>query len=173
MQLFHGLGRHLDSGALDELTLTTNGSRLAFFAPELAACGVRRINVSLDSRDAQKFKAITRRGDLAQVLRGIDAAQNAGIDVKINMVALKGVNEDEIIPMISWAHARGMDLTLIEVMPMGAIEPDRLDQYLPLSGVRAEIARHFTCSTLPIAAAAQHAMSKSPRPAGGSASSHR
>jgi GTP 3',8-cyclase len=148
MQLFNGLGRHLDSGALDELTLTTNGSRLAFFAPELAACGVRRINVSLDSRDPEKFKAITRRGDLAQVLRGIDAAQSAGIDVKINMVALKGVNEEEIVPMISWTHARGMDLTLIEVMPMGAIEPNRLDQYLPLSDVRAEIARHFTLRDL-------------------------
>jgi GTP 3',8-cyclase len=148
MQLFHGLGRHLDSGALDELTLTTNGSRLAFFAPELAACGVRRINVSLDSRDPEKFKAITRRGNLAQVLGGIDAAQNAGIDVKINMVALKGVNEDEIVPMIEWAHGRGMDLTLIEVMPMGSVEPDRLDQYLPLNGVRAEIARHLTLHEL-------------------------
>jgi len=148
MRLFEGLARHLDSGALDELTLTTNGSRLAFFAPELAACGVRRINVSLDSREPEKFKAITRRGDLTQVLKGIDAAQEAGLDVKINMVALKGVNEDEIIPMIRWAHGRSMDLTLIEVMPMGAIEPARLDQYLPLSDVRAEIAKHFTLRDL-------------------------
>jgi GTP 3',8-cyclase len=148
MRLFEGLARHLDSGSLDELTLTTNGSRLAFFAPELAACGVRRINVSLDSREPEKFKAITRRGDLAQVLKGIDAAQEAGLDVKINMVALKGVNEDEIIPMIHWAHARSMDLTLIEVMPMGAVEPARLDQYLPLSDVRAEIAKHFTLRDL-------------------------
>ncbi len=148
MRLFGGLARHLDSGALDELTLTTNGSRLAFFAPELAACGVRRVNVSLDSRDPEKFRAITRRGNLGQVLAGIDAAQAAGLDVKINMVALKGVNEDEILPMIAWAHARGMDLTLIEVMPMGAVEPDRLDQYLPLTHVRAEIAKHYTLRDL-------------------------
>ena len=148
MRLFEGLARHLESGSLDELTLTTNGSRLGFFAPELAACGVRRINVSLDSREPETFKAITRRGDLAQVLKGIDAAQNAGLDVKINMVALKGVNEAEIVPMIRWAHARNMDLTLIEVMPMGAIEPERLDQYLPLSTVRAEIAKHFTLRDL-------------------------
>ncbi len=148
MRLFESLARHLESGALDELTLTTNGSRLAFFAPELAACGVRRVNVSLDSRDPEKFRAITRRGDLGQVLAGIDAAQAAGLDVKINMVALKGVNEDEIVPMIAWAHARGMDLTLIEVMPMGAVEPDRLDQYLPLTQVRAEIAKHYTLRDL-------------------------
>jgi cyclic pyranopterin phosphate synthase len=148
IQLFRGLARHLDSGALDELTLTTNGSRLAFFAPELRACGVRRVNVSLDSRDPDKFTAITRRGDLAQVLKGIDAAQSAGLDVKINMVALNGVNQDEIAPMIRWAHARRMDLTLIEVMPMGAIEPDRLDQYLPLNEVRAELATEFTLRDL-------------------------
>ena len=113
------LSRHLDVGALDELTLTTNGSQLALCAPELAACGVRRINVSLDTLDPEKFRAITRCGDLAQVMAGIDAAQEAGLDVKINMVALKGVNEDEIVPMLAWAHGAGMDLTLIEVMPLG------------------------------------------------------
>ncbi|HEY1735578.1 MAG TPA: radical SAM protein, partial [Methylovirgula sp.] len=99
MRLFHGLSRHLETNALDELTLTTNGSRLAFFAHELKACGVARVNVSLDTRDQEKFRAITRRGDLTQVLKGIDAAQDAGLSVKINMVALKGVNEDEIAPM--------------------------------------------------------------------------
>jgi cyclic pyranopterin phosphate synthase len=149
MSLFRNLSRHLDTGALDELTLTTNGSRLALFAAELAQCGVRRINVSLDTRDPEKFRAITSRGDLAQVMAGIDAAQDAGLKVKLNMVALKGVNEDEIIPMTLWAHERGMDLTLIEVMPLGAMESDRLDQYLPLDGVREKLAEHFTLQDLP------------------------
>ena len=144
MSLFQGLARHLDSGALDELTVTTNGSQLQLHAAELAACGVRRINVSVDTLDPALFKLITRRGDLHQVLAGIDAAQNAGLAVKINMVALKGVNDAEIIPMMQWAHGRGMDLTLIEVMPLGAIEPDRLDQYLPLSEVHENLAQHFT-----------------------------
>ena len=143
MSLFKALSRHLASGDLDELTLTTNGSQLAAHAEELARCGVRRINVSLDTREREKFRAITRRGDLDKVMAGIDAAQKAGLKVKINMVALKGVNEAEIVPMIAWAHGRGMDLTLIEVMPLGAIEAERIDQYLPLDKVRADIARHF------------------------------
>ena len=143
MSLFNGLSRHLDSGRLDELTLTTNGSQLAVHAQELVRSGVRRVNVSLDSRQREKFKAITRRGDLDKVMTGIDAAQGAGLKVKINMVALKGVNDDEIVPMITWAHGRGMDLTLIEVMPMGSVGTERIDQYLPLDKVRTDLARHF------------------------------
>jgi cyclic pyranopterin phosphate synthase len=148
MTLIASLSRHLASGALDELTLTTNGTLLERFAPELAAQGVRRINVSLDSLNAGRFRAITRRGDLQQVLRGIEAARRAGLKVKINAVALKGVNEDEIVPMLEWAHGEGMDLTLIEVMPMGEIEPGRLDQYLPLSVVRERLAERFTLTHL-------------------------
>jgi cyclic pyranopterin phosphate synthase len=143
MTLFETLGARLGDG-LDELTVTTNGSQLARFAKPLAAAGVRRINVSLDSRDDARFRAITRWGDLNQVLHGIDAAQDAGLSVKINMVALKGVNEDEIAPMLEWAHSRGMDMTLIEVMPMGEIDGDRVEQYLPLSVVRANLARQYT-----------------------------
>jgi cyclic pyranopterin phosphate synthase len=126
------------------LTLTTNGSRLERFANELHAAGVRRINVSLDTLEPDTFRAITRHGDLAKVLTGIDAAQRAGLAVKINMVALKGMNEDEIEPMLRWAHGRGMDLTLIETMPLGEIDDPREDQYLPLSLVRAGLARRFT-----------------------------
>lgn len=144
MSLFRSLSRHLDNGALDELTLTTNGSLLSRFASELASCGVRRVNVSLDTLDADKFRAITRWGELPKVLSGIDAAQAAGLRVKINAVALKGVNEDEIEDLVRWAHGRGMDLTLIEVMPLGEIEPDRIDQYLPLSVVRARLMDSFT-----------------------------
>jgi cyclic pyranopterin phosphate synthase len=144
MKLFEGLGARLRADGLKELTLTTNGSQLTRFAQALFETGVRRVNVSLDTRDPDKFRAITRWGDLDKVLSGIDAAQNAGLSVKINMVALKGVNEDEIAPMLQWAHGRGMDLTLIEVMPMGDIDGDRMDQYLPLSLVRARLARDFT-----------------------------
>lgn len=143
MSLFKALSRHLQTGDLDELTLTTNGSQLEAHAEELVACGVQRVNVSLDTREREKFRAITRRGDLDGVMAGIDAAQKAGLKVKINMVALKGVNQSEITPMIAWAHGRGMDLTLIEIMPLGAINAERIDQYLPLDKVRAEIARHF------------------------------
>jgi cyclic pyranopterin phosphate synthase len=142
MTLFSTLSRHLASGRLDELTLTTNGSQLAKYAGELAANGVRRINVSLDTLDADKFRAITRWGELPQVLAGIDAAQAAGLKVKINTVALKGVNEDEFPRLIEWAHGRGMDLTLIEVMPLGEI--GRLDQYLPLSVARARLNERFS-----------------------------
>ncbi len=125
IHLFRALGRHIESGALSELTLTTNGSQLANYAKALAEAGVRRLNVSLDTLDPAKYKAITRWGDHAQTMAGIDAAQAAGLSVKINMVALKGVNEDEIAPMLEWAHARGADLTLIEVMPLGKIEARR------------------------------------------------
>ncbi|GGH14361.1 cyclic pyranopterin monophosphate synthase [Alsobacter metallidurans] len=149
MTLFENLSRHLDSGALEELTLTTNGSQLARYADELAACGVRRINVSLDTLDPDKFKAITRRGDLAVVLKGVDAARRAGMQVKINAVALKGVNEDEVERMIDWAHAGGMDMTFIEVMPMGDIEPARFDQYWPLRDLRARLAQTFTLEDIP------------------------
>jgi cyclic pyranopterin phosphate synthase len=143
MTLVTSLSRHLRSGALDELTLTTNGSQLAKYADGLAAAGIRRINVSLDTLDAEKFRAITRWGALDQVLAGIDAAQTAGLKVKINTVALKGVNDDEFPQLIAWAHGRGMDLTVIEVMPLGEIGEGRLDQYLPLSLVRAQLAGRF------------------------------
>ncbi len=148
IHLFKSLSRHLASGALSELTLTTNGSQLARHAKDLAAAGVRRINVSLDTLDAEKYRAITRWGDHAKTLAGIDAAQEAGLSVKINMVALKGVNEDEIIPMLEWAHARGADLSLIEVMPLGAIEAGRADQYLPLNIVKQRLEQRFTLREL-------------------------
>ena len=144
MTLFESLGRHLRSGALDELTVTTNGSQLERYARQLHAAGVRRINVSLDTLDPAKFRAITRRGDLPQVMAGIKAAQDAGIAIKINAVALRGVNEDEIPDMLRWAHGQGMDFTLIETMPLGEIDGDRTDQYLPLSLVRARLAERFT-----------------------------
>jgi len=144
MTLVASLSRHLESGALQELTLTTNGSQLTKYAAELKGHGVERINVSLDTLDPDKFRAITRWGELDKVLAGIDAAQAAGLKIKINAVALKGVNEDEIEGMIEWAHGRGMDLTVIEVMPLGDIEESRLDQYLPLSLVRARLAERYT-----------------------------
>ncbi|WP_310203646.1 GTP 3',8-cyclase MoaA [Ancylobacter sp. 3268] len=148
MTLFRSLSRHLDSGALEELTLTTNGSQLARFASELAACGVKRINVSLDTLDPQRFRALTRWGDLGKVLAGIDAAQAAGIKVKLNAVALRGDNEDEIPGLIEWAHGRGMDVSLIEVMPLGETGAERLDQYLPLSTVRARLEQRWTLSDI-------------------------
>ena len=144
MTLVSTLSRHLASGALRELTLTTNGSQLEKYAAELKSNGVERINVSLDTLDADKFRAITRWGDLTKVLAGIDAAQAAGLQVKINAVALKGVNEDEIAGLLEWANGRGMDLTVIEVMPLGDVGETRLDQYLPLSMVRARLAERFT-----------------------------
>jgi cyclic pyranopterin phosphate synthase len=144
MTLFSSLSRHLASGALDELTLTTNGSQLPKYAAELKGYGVERVNVSLDTLDPEKFRAITRWGELDKVLAGIDAAQAAGLKVKINAVALKGVNEDELGELVTWAHGRGMDLTIIEVMPLGDIGEDRLAQYLPLSIVRARLAERFT-----------------------------
>ncbi len=144
MTLVRSLSRHLDGGTLEELTLTTNGSQLARHAGDLAACGVKRINVSLDTLDADRFRAITRWGDLDAVLKGIDAALAAGIAVKINAVALKGVNEAEIEGLVAWAHGKGMDISFIEVMPLGDIEPSRLDQYLPLSLVRARLSERWT-----------------------------
>ncbi len=147
--LFRQLSRHLETGALEELTLTTNGSQLKTHAADLAACGVKRINVSLDTLDATKFKEITRWGELATVLEGIAAAEKAGIAVKINAVALKGVNEHEIDDLIRFAHGRGADLTLIETMPLGDIDGDRTDQYLPLSVVRARLMDRFTLTDIP------------------------
>jgi cyclic pyranopterin phosphate synthase len=144
MTLVSSLARHLPTGALEELTLTTNGSQLAKHAAELKAAGVQRINVSLDTLDADKFRAVTRWGSLNQVLAGIDAAQAAGLKIKINTVALKGVNEDEFPRLIDWAHGRGMDITLIEVMPLGEIGEGRIDQYLPLSMVRARLSQRYS-----------------------------
>jgi cyclic pyranopterin phosphate synthase len=144
MGLFASLARHRASGALDELTLTTNGSQLAKYAAELRDHGVERVNVSLDTLDSLKFRAITRWGDFEQVMKGIDAAQSAGLKIKINTVALRGVNEDEFPALIEWAHGRGMDLTIIEVMPLGDVGEGRLDQYLPLSMVRARLAERYT-----------------------------
>ena len=144
MTLVGSLSRHLISGALDELTITTNGSQLAKYAGELATHGVERINVSLDTLDPDKFRAITRWGELDKVLAGIDAALAAGLRVKINAVALKGVNEDELGDLTAWAHERGMDLTIIEVMPLGDIGAGRLEQYLPLSVVRARLSQRYT-----------------------------
>jgi len=144
MTLVRSLSRHLGDGSLDELTLTTNGSQLSRYADELAECGVKRINVSLDTRDADKFRAITRWGELDKVLGGIDGARAAGLAVKINAVALKGVNEDEFPALLEWAHGSGMDLTIIEVMPLGDVGEQRLDQYLPLSMVRARLASRYT-----------------------------
>jgi cyclic pyranopterin phosphate synthase len=149
MSLVHSLSRHLDSGALRELTMTTNATQLARFAQELRDCGMRRINVSLDTLDPAKFRAITRWGDLDRVLAGIEAARSAGLAVKINAVALKNLNEDEIPSLMEWAHGKGMALTLIEVMPMGEIGEGRLDQYVPLSVLRARLAKHYTLTDLP------------------------
>lgn len=144
MSLFQSLGRHLETGALEELTLTTNGSQLAKHAEGLYEAGVRRINVSCDTLDADRFREITRWGDLERVKEGMAAAQAAGLKVKINAVALKGVNEHEIPDMITWAHDQGMDFTLIETMPLGDIEGDRTDQYLPLTQVRRQLEERWT-----------------------------
>ncbi|MBC7145514.1 MAG: GTP 3',8-cyclase MoaA [Thioclava marina] len=149
MTFFRSIARHLDSGALRELTLTTNGSQLARFADELADLGMKRINVSLDTLVPEKFAEITRWGRLDQVLKGLEAAKRAGLKVKINTVALKGFNEDELFPLIDWCAAEGHDLTFIEVMPMGEMgEELRLDQYWPLSDVRKAMAERFTLTEL-------------------------
>ena len=149
MTFFRTIARHLDTGALSELTLTTNGSQLSRFAADLAAVGVRRINVSLDTLDEAKFAQITRWGRLPQVLDGIRAATAAGMRVKINAVALKGFNEDELFRLVDWCGAEGHDLTFIEVMPMGEMgEELRLDQYWPLKDLRARLAERFTLSDL-------------------------
>ncbi len=145
MTFFDQMGRHLESGALDELTVTTNGSQLEKFAGDLSSAGVRRINVSLDTLDQDKFAAITRWGRLPQVLKGIDAAQAAGLRVKINTVALKGFNEDELFELTEWCASRDMDLTFIEVMPMGDIgNENRIGQYWALSDLRQDLEQQYT-----------------------------
>ncbi|SER55489.1 cyclic pyranopterin monophosphate synthase subunit MoaA [Tranquillimonas rosea] len=149
MKFFHGMSRHLESGDLRELTLTTNGSQLARFADDLYAAGVRRVNVSLDTLDEEKFAKVTRWGRLPQVLKGLDAAQKAGLRVKINAVALKGFNEEELFSITRWCAERDMDLTWIEVMPMGDIgNEDRLGQYWSLDDVRAQLAEQYTVTDL-------------------------
>ncbi|MDL2351372.1 MAG: GTP 3',8-cyclase MoaA [Pseudomonadota bacterium] len=148
IELVRALGRQVGQG-LEELTLTTNGTRLALFADDLAAAGVRRVNVSLDTLDRTKFAELTRRDSLPQVLEGLAAARAAGLQVKINTVALKGVNADELPDLIAWAHGQQFGLTLIEVMPLGEVEADRFDQYLPLDAVRAALETRFTLDPSP------------------------
>lgn len=149
MSLFRNMQRHLESGALEEVTVTTNGSQLGRFAHELYDCGVRRVNVSIDTLDPEKFKAITRWGRLDQVLEGIETAKRAGLQIKINAVALKGVNDVELGDMLQWCGDNGYDMTVIEVMPMGDIGgEDRVDQYLPLSMVRAKLTERFTLTDI-------------------------
>ncbi|MEM7269012.1 MAG: GTP 3',8-cyclase MoaA [Pseudomonadota bacterium] len=154
MKYFEAMGRRIGDGpdqGLKELTLTTNGSQLRRFATQLYDCGVRRVNISLDTLNEKKFAAITRWGRFHQVIDGIDAALEAGLAVKINAVALKGTNDDEIVPMVDWAHARGMDITFIEVMPMGDIgNENRLDQYYSLNQVRRDIGRKHHLTPLPL-----------------------
>jgi cyclic pyranopterin phosphate synthase len=150
MDLVGSLGRHMKSGALDELTLTTNGTRLAQFADDLAHAGVRRINVSLDTLKPDLFRRLTRGGDLAKVVAGIEAAQAAGLKVKINAVALKDDNAGELSELVAWAHARGCDVTLIETMPLGEVEADRTDQYLSLKTVRTELESFWTLRDIPL-----------------------
>jgi len=149
MSLFKTMSRHLDSGALEEITLTTNGSQLPKYAQQLADYGVKRVNISLDTLDADRFHAVTRWGRIEQVYDGIAAAKKAGLAVKINAVALKGVNEHEIEDMLKWAHGDGLDLTLIETMPLGEIDGDRNEQYLPLSEVRRNLAKNYTLEDIP------------------------
>jgi len=144
MTLFRSLGRHLQSGALDELTLTTNGSQLARYASELADCGVRRINVSLDTLDADKFRSVTRWGDLTAVMKGIDAADAAGLRIKLNAVAMKGFNDGEALDLVRFAHGRGFDIAFIEVMPLGEMDRDRADQFLPLTDLRRSLEESLT-----------------------------
>ena len=145
MNLIASLSRHITSGKLEELTLTTNGSQLSKYAQQLADNGVRRLNVSLDTLDREKFKKITRWGDLDQVLNGLNAAKSAGLNIKINTVALNGTNNDELKDMLTWAGDNGYDMTIIEVMPMGDIGSEtRIDQYLPLNAVRNDLSKYFT-----------------------------
>ena len=149
MHFIKGISRHIDAGVLDELTLTTNGSQLPRMAQELADNGVRRINISLDTLDADKFRKITRWGNLDRVLEGVKAARDAGLKVKINTVALKDLNEAEIPDIMCWAHDHGMDMTVIETMPMGEIDEDRTDRYLPLSKLRASLEEHYSLVDIP------------------------
>ena len=150
MSLVESLSRHLKSGALDELTLTTNGTQLAVFAADLARLGVRRINVSMDTLKPDLFRTLTRGGDIGKVIAGVEAAQAAGIAVKINAVALAQDNAAEIPALIQWAHGRGLDMTLIETMPLGEVEADRTDQFLSLEEVRRELASYWTLTDLPL-----------------------
>jgi cyclic pyranopterin phosphate synthase len=143
IELVQALGRKLGDG-LEELTLPTNGTRLAEFADDLARAGVKRVNVSLDTLDPALFERISRRDRLGKVLTGIAAAKEAGLKVKLNTVALKGINQGEIPSIVEWAHARGHDVTLIEVMPLGEIDEDRSDHYLPLTAVREELEKRWT-----------------------------
>lgn len=149
LELLKALSRHLETGLLDELTLTTNGSQLERMAHDIAALGVKRINVSIDSLNPDTFRKITRRGDLTQVLRGLNTAKAAGLQIKVNTVALKGINEDEIPAMLRWCGDEGFDLTLIETMPLGEVDVDRLDYYLPLSVVRERLAQQFSLTDIP------------------------
>ncbi|MGO4568838.1 GTP 3',8-cyclase MoaA [Rhizobium sp. 2YAF20] len=149
MHLVRELGARVKSGELEELTLTTNGSQLSRYAAELAANGIRRINVSIDTLDPKKFREITRRGDLAKVLEGVEAARLAGIRIKINAVALKNFNEEELPDIMRWAHALGMDMTVIETMPMGEIDEHRADRYLPLSMFRKRLEQQFSLTDIP------------------------
>lgn len=150
MQLFAALASQLDAGGLRELTLTTNGARLARFADELAEYGVRRVNVSLDTLDPDRYRSLTRGGALASVLEGIDAAHAAGLAVKINVVALRDGTEREVDDLLRFAHDRGMTLTFIETMPLGEVGVDRVDQYLPLDRLRQRIESRWTLSDLPL-----------------------
>ncbi len=149
MHLIRNLGKQIDKGRLDELTITTNGSQLHRFSDELYEAGIRRINVSLDTLNEEKFAKITRWGRLTQVLNGIEHAKKSGLQIKINAVALKGQNEDEIEDMMKWAHGEGFDLTLIETMPLGEIEGDRSDQFLPISRVRKRLEQKYTLDDIP------------------------
>jgi cyclic pyranopterin phosphate synthase len=149
LDLLHNVGRHLNGGGLDEITVTTNGVQLAEFAEPLARAGVKRVNVSLDSLDRDTFARIARRDRLPQVLEGIDAAAKAGLEIKINTVALKRDNAHEIPDLIKWAHARALDITLIETMPLGEIDEDRTDQFLSLTCVREDMASYWTLRDLP------------------------
>jgi len=150
MSFMHKLSKHRISGKLDEITLTTNGTLLSRYAKELKLCGVERINISLDTLDPIVFTKLTRRNALEAVLKGIDAALEAGIKVKINTVALKGVNDSEIPRLIEWAHNKSMDITLIEVMPLGDIDEDRVDQYIPLNAIRDNLEHRFTLNNVPL-----------------------
>ncbi len=149
MDLFRSLSRHIGNGLLDELTLTTNGTQLARYAPRLVDCGVRRINVSVDTRNPDAFRRLTRGGDLATVLSGIEKARAAGLSVKINTVALRGINEFELADLIAWAHGSDMDMTLIETMPLGEVDADRTEHYLPLSEVRERLQSRWTLLDIP------------------------
>ena len=174
MSLFHGLSRHLSAGTLDEVTLTTNGSQLARFARELVDCGVKRINVSLDTLDPDKFRQATRWGDLDAVLAGVNAASAAGLKIKINAVALKGFNEEEALSLVEWAHGRGFDVTFIEVMPLGAMERDRADQFLPADGIARPPGKLALADPVELTRpAVRRAITTSRKPADASASSLR